>query len=519
MSVAATINEFGRDLVHFVTNPVQYAFRGVGRSREPPSAVNVTTEAVDGPTRTLSSLSLLDGRDGGATCAESPKSLGRYEHEDEDGQEKGEKGQRGPPEGGRGGGSLSSVELGGDPAPTADKQGSTSQTEEVATSSTTRVRHPDDSDEEGALADERAEEESYGPDRALAGGVIPADLDRVDLDTGVSSSASDSGQVGSGPDASLSSLERRSRHLSISLSQFNRRATLYLAPDAQVEGLLLSTASFRDDLSVSTIHADANWPRAIEAGFEEELRGVEREVDELVEELRAESNTAEQEKQSDPVDERLKPTLAAGEGGEGPEWSWFRAQDRPKDFDRVKWSAREGTNAEDFCQACEGLIRLVAVTGDGTNVRRQKIRTRTAQAGVSTLEQLLAIESNHRRKIATDAIDWLLLVLSFGTRAFEMNLESTDREELSVSFTRAWDQEYYKYFNVFVRPLFKILMKACPARTTVYAKLGAPTRVVEGDFRAWLRGVELVTTRIRAWEDDADDRKQGRGKRGSGKAG
>jgi hypothetical protein len=105
----------------------------------------------------------------------------------------------------------------------------------------------------------------------------------------------------------------------------------------------------------------------------------------------------------------------------------------------------------------------------------QKIRSRTRIERVATLEQIISVERTQRRKIATEAINWLLLyvylfwyrsralgftsessqadqstiscrarILNFGLKAYQMNLASSTKEELSVSFTRVWDQEYCK---------------------------------------------------------------------------
>lgn len=45
--------------------------------------------------------------------------------------------------------------------------------------------------------------------------------------------------------------------------------------------------------------------------------------------------------------------------------------------------------------------------------------------------------------------------LKFVSLALRFSLDSPT-EELSTSFTRAWDQDYSQYFSWMIRPLFKV---------------------------------------------------------------
>lgn len=46
-------------------------------------------------------------------------------------------------------------------------------------------------------------------------------------------------------------------------------------------------------------------------------------------------------------------------------------------------------------------------------------------------------------------------VLNFGAEAYQANLRSEDKEELSVSFTKAWNREFCEQASIFV------LARAC----------------------------------------------------------
>ncbi|GAA5853244.1 hypothetical protein JCM5353_001926 [Sporobolomyces roseus] len=269
-------------------------------------------------------------------------------------------------------------------------------------------------------------------------------------------------------DHEMSTLFRRSQSLSTSLSRLSRRATV-----------CLSTFYSTTLPSVSKDLDEEEKEVLVERVLEDERKGVEEDLERFVESVKKDSDY--------------------------------------KDFSDVKWTVEKGTSAEDFCLACEGLVRLAEHLAPGlaglctSDIvgELKKIRTRIQVEGVETLEQIIALERGQRRKIATDAVNWLLLMLKFGSTAYQYNLKST-KEELSTSFTRAWDEEYWKYFNFLVRPLFKIVIKACPSRQTFYSKLGSPLEVVEKDFGAWLDGVDVVAERIEKWEKESKEGSKGK---------
>lgn len=73
--------------------------------------------------------------------------------------------------------------------------------------------------------------------------------------------------------------------------------------------------------------------------------------------------------------------------------------------------------------------------------------------------------------------------------AIRYNLDNP-AEELSESFARSWDVEYSSYFSWVVRPLFKLLVRACPPRDQFYEKLGSPRSKVEKDLSEYLTAIE-----------------------------
>lgn len=70
-------------------------------------------------------------------------------------------------------------------------------------------------------------------------------------------------------------------------------------------------------------------------------------------------------------------------------------------------------------------------------------------------------------------------------------------EELSVSFTKAYEATLRQYHSFVVRPVFSLAMKACPYRADFYAKLGQPQEKVLEQLAAWLKGLEVIVAQLK----------------------
>ncbi|ODO01871.1 het-c2 protein [Cryptococcus wingfieldii CBS 7118] len=174
-----------------------------------------------------------------------------------------------------------------------------------------------------------------------------------------------------------------------------------------------------------------------------------------------------------------------------------------------------GVNTAEFLEAAEGLVKIFNLFGNPafTVVQNDltgniaKIRAYLAQnpTSASTLESLIATEKANvpkpKDRVATDALMWLLRGLKFTSLGLKINLENKD-EELSASFTKAYEQSLKKYHGMMVRPVFYLAMKACPYRATFYPKLGEPQAEVTVKLEAWLKAlydiVEKETTVFKA---------------------
>lgn len=166
----------------------------------------------------------------------------------------------------------------------------------------------------------------------------------------------------------------------------------------------------------------------------------------------------------------------------------------------------EGIDTERFLKAVEALLLLfeqfastafALVQGDIVeNIRRIRVRALAFPLESKTLERIVVHESHDRRRLATEALMWLIRGLKFTAMSIRGNLDSTNEEELSESFNTAWVAEYSKYFNFLVRPLFKLLVRAAPGRQVFYEALGSPRERVVVDLDRWLSALEGQVGRL-----------------------
>jgi len=99
--------------------------------------------------------------------------------------------------------------------------------------------------------------------------------------------------------------------------------------------------------------------------------------------------------------------------------------------------------------------------------------------------------------------------LDFTAQALGQSIQNPS-EELSISFTNAYEKTLRKYHSIVVRPIFtvrityanqKLAMKACPYRKDFYAKLGPSEESVRAPLQDWLAALEnIVATMQRFFE-------------------
>ncbi|KAI5962750.1 hypothetical protein KGF57_001402 [Candida theae] len=158
-------------------------------------------------------------------------------------------------------------------------------------------------------------------------------------------------------------------------------------------------------------------------------------------------------------------------------------------------------DTSDFLQASESLVKLFDLLGSTAFVVVQndmngniaKIRKKLLEdpANASTLQDLVLTESKTKTKTATQGLLWLSRGLQFTAQAMRETIDQPDKE-LTATFTDAYGKTLSKYHGMFVKPVFKLAMQACPYRKDFFAKLGADQTKVAEQLKAWLEALEKI---------------------------
>jgi len=93
---------------------------------------------------------------------------------------------------------------------------------------------------------------------------------------------------------------------------------------------------------------------------------------------------------------------------------------------------------------------------------------------------------------------WLLRGQQFTCIALQRS-HADKKEELTESFTKAYEQTLKPHHNFVVKPLFGLAMKACPYRADFYQKLGSPEDTVEEKLGLWLQSLNTIVIRLQAF--------------------
>ncbi|KAI8331543.1 glycolipid transfer protein domain-containing protein [Chlamydoabsidia padenii] len=161
----------------------------------------------------------------------------------------------------------------------------------------------------------------------------------------------------------------------------------------------------------------------------------------------------------------------------------------------------KGVDTAQFLEATEGVVKLFDSLGSSAftvvqndmNGNIKKIRTRylSNPTANDTLENLLANEANEKKRVATEGLLWLIRGLDFTAQALRRSI--TDQtEELTVSFTKAYEATLKKFHGILVRPVFALAMKACPYRKDFYEKISVTNDEDITVMSTWLAALEAI---------------------------
>ncbi|KAI9202879.1 glycolipid transfer protein domain-containing protein [Polychytrium aggregatum] len=166
----------------------------------------------------------------------------------------------------------------------------------------------------------------------------------------------------------------------------------------------------------------------------------------------------------------------------------------------VPITPEEGIDTGAFLEATESLIKLFDSMGSAfASVKADmqgnvtKIRTKflSDPINLSTLQSIVLAEKSDKKKTATEALLWLKRALEFTSAGLRRSLDQPT-EELSVSFSKAYEVTLAQFHSFLIRPVFALAMKACPLRKDFYAKLAgseSPEDLVK-QMSEWLSALE-----------------------------
>jgi len=98
---------------------------------------------------------------------------------------------------------------------------------------------------------------------------------------------------------------------------------------------------------------------------------------------------------------------------------------------------------------------------------------------------------------------WLLRGLSFTCKALQ-SAQTNHSEELSVAFTKGYEESLKQFHNFVVKGIFSVAMKACPYRKDFYAKLAADpdggpsvqSDKLDEELNKWLAALDAIVKRM-----------------------
>lgn len=182
-------------------------------------------------------------------------------------------------------------------------------------------------------------------------------------------------------------------------------------------------------------------------------------------------------------------------------------------FETVKksWSdvpIEAGVDTAAFLEATEGLITMFDLLGSAAfsvvqndmtgNVKKIRARYLAAPDKSPTLELLVENEKDEKKRTATEGLLWLIRGLKFTQIALTRS-QADKKEELTESFTKAYEVTLKKFHSFVVKPIFGLAMKACPYRVAFYEKLGSPLEMVEEELTKWLAALATIIAQLEAF--------------------
>ncbi|KAJ2749385.1 hypothetical protein IWQ56_007240, partial [Coemansia nantahalensis] len=130
-----------------------------------------------------------------------------------------------------------------------------------------------------------------------------------------------------------------------------------------------------------------------------------------------------------------------------------------------------------------------------TNIEKVRAKYESDPKAFDTLEKIVIAEAKSGDRKATQGLLWLKRGLELTAMALKRNLDNGS-EELSVSFTEAYNNTLKQFHGFIVKKMFGVAMLACPDRKTFYLKVGGGKDGVEEQLLQWVQALQTLLNQL-----------------------
>ncbi|OMJ11634.1 Pleckstrin homology domain-containing family A member 8 [Smittium culicis] len=170
----------------------------------------------------------------------------------------------------------------------------------------------------------------------------------------------------------------------------------------------------------------------------------------------------------------------------------------PLRFEQVN-IREDGIDTVQFLEAAKGVMYMFDELGSAAfapvksdisgNITKVTKKYESDKVRYDTLQKIVLSEAQTKDRTATQGLLWLKRGLDFAATAIIKNLEAAG-EELSVSFSKAYDETLKQFHSFLIRPVFSLAMRACPKSTDFYNKIGGDSQTTKDELLVWAKALK-----------------------------
>ncbi|KAJ2454293.1 hypothetical protein EV183_001659 [Coemansia sp. RSA 2336] len=176
-------------------------------------------------------------------------------------------------------------------------------------------------------------------------------------------------------------------------------------------------------------------------------------------------------------------------------------------FQDVTVTADGEISTAEFLEAAEGVVGMFDLLDSAafypvksdmtTNIGKVRTKALSAQdpALYDTLQKIIRAEAQQGDRTATQGLLWLKRGLELTAMALKRSLESP-AEELSESFTLAYNHTLKQFHGFIVKKMFSVAMMACPSRAVFFDKIGGNREGQQEELLAWVNALQSLLNNL-----------------------